>query len=363
MTRRRSVTALAMAVLGLLAVTSVAEAATKTAFAGPPLDKPPAGAPRGLDLNEFYRRQITIHVGDTVAWQIRGFHTVTFPAAGQQPPPFGIPDPSKPIAGAVDAAGAPFWFNGRPNILLNPAVGAPTPERTTDGTQYRNSGIPGPAGGRPKPYKLKFTRAGTFKYLCAIHTPGMTGSVKVVARGKKVPSAKSDAAAGTRQALRDIAHARRLSRYEPRGARIVAGHDRGASTLLRFFPTVKNVKVGDTVDLAVDTNTEAHTFSFGPRAYLTQANRDLIKPLGPPPAGQPPTLVVNPLVLFPSDPPAAPLVHTGTNHGNGFLNTGFLDGDPDSPSPVGTRATFTAKGRFRYICLLHPQMVGTVNVR
>jgi len=72
MTRRRSVTALAMAVLGLLAVTSVAEAATKTAFAGPPLDKPPAGAPRGLDLNEFYRRQITIHVGDTVAEDIAG---------------------------------------------------------------------------------------------------------------------------------------------------------------------------------------------------------------------------------------------------------------------------------------------------
>ena len=75
MTRRRSLTAMAMAVVGLLAVTSVAEAATKTAFAGPPLDKPPAGAPRGLELNEFYRRQVTIHVGDTISWQMRGFHT------------------------------------------------------------------------------------------------------------------------------------------------------------------------------------------------------------------------------------------------------------------------------------------------
>ena len=362
MTRRRSLTAMAMAVVGLLAVTSVAEAATKTAFAGPPLDKPPAGAPRGLELNEFYRRQVTIHVGDTISWQIRGFHNVMFVPPGEQPPPFGIPDPSKPIAGSVDAAGAPFWFNGQPNILVNPAVAAPTPERTTDGTEYRNSGLP-PLEGRPKPYKLKFTRAGTFKYLCAVHTPRMTGSVKVVPKGRKIPSAQADAAATRRQALRDVEHARRLSAYKPKGARIIAGHDRGGSALLRFFPAVKNVKVGETLELAIDSKTEAHTFSFGPRAYLMQAVRDLIKPVGPPPAGQPPTLALNPLVLFPSDPPPAPPLHTGTNHGNGFLNTGFVDGDSNTPFPVSTRVTFTAKGTFPYICLIHPNMVGKVNVR
>ena len=41
----------------------------------------------------------------------------------------------------------------------------------------------------------------------------------------------------------------------------------------------------------------------------------------------------NPLAAYPSDPPPALLPYDGTNHGNGFLNSGLLDNDSGSPSP------------------------------
>ena len=53
------------------------------------------------------------------------------------------------------------------------------------------------------------------------------------------------------------------------------------------------------------------------------------------------------------------LTHTGTNHGNGFLNTGSLDGDDGGEIGRVKQVTFAAPGSFQYLCLLHPQMVGT----
>ena len=47
-------------------------------FAGPPLQKPIV--PHG-DALAFFPRAVTIHAGDTVTWQILGFHTVTFAGA------------------------------------------------------------------------------------------------------------------------------------------------------------------------------------------------------------------------------------------------------------------------------------------
>ena len=54
--------------------------------------------------------------------------------------------------------------------------------------------------------------------------------------------------------------------------------------------------------------------------------------------------------------------YDGTNHGNGFLNTGNLDRDPATPSPGSTQVTFSKAGTYEYICLLHPFMKGSVVV-
>jgi hypothetical protein len=86
----------------------------------------------------------------------------------------------------------------------------------------------------------------------------------------------------------------------------------------------------------------------------------LITPV--PAAAGPPTLVFSGQVAFPSDPPPALAPYDGTNHGNGYFNTGVLDGDPNSPQPPAATVKFTKAGTYGFICLIHPFMHGTVVV-
>ena len=40
-------------------------------------------------------------------------------------PPLIIPAPESLIEGKLDSESKPFWFNGKPNQVINPVVGAP----------------------------------------------------------------------------------------------------------------------------------------------------------------------------------------------------------------------------------------------
>jgi plastocyanin len=124
-------------------------------------------------------------VGDSVRWAFshRVVHTVTFLPPGQSRPTLETPDPAHPYTGFADAAGVPFWFNGQPSLLIPPDHAFPQGGSSTDGKTYKNSGLSAPAF---KPYKLKFTKTGTFRYLCLVH-PGMQGSVKVLPKNRAVP--------------------------------------------------------------------------------------------------------------------------------------------------------------------------------
>jgi plastocyanin len=93
---------------------------------------------------------ITVPVGTTVTWTNESNnvpHTVTFPAAGQQPPA-GPPDQIPPSGGS-----------------------------TYDGSTLTNSGVIPPG----KSYSLTFTKTGTFTYYCLFHDgpTGMIGTVTV----------------------------------------------------------------------------------------------------------------------------------------------------------------------------------------
>lgn len=93
---------------------------------------------------------VTVPVGTTLTWTNISNnvpHTVTFPVAGQGPPP-GSPD------------------------LVPPSGGS-----TYDGSVLTNSGVMPPG----KSYSLTFTKAGTFTYYCLFHDgpSGMIGTVTV----------------------------------------------------------------------------------------------------------------------------------------------------------------------------------------
>ena len=84
-------------VAATLAVPATAGAATKTVQAGPFVKTAQqAFQQAGGDANQFFRRTVKIHKGDSVKWKINGFHTVTFVPGGVQAPALIVPE-TKPL--------------------------------------------------------------------------------------------------------------------------------------------------------------------------------------------------------------------------------------------------------------------------
>src|SRR3954471_4445910 len=159
--------------------------------------------PYEADAIDFFPHTVTIHVGDSVKFLPTAFHNVDIPAKGKKPLSLLVPTGTN--ANVNDAAGRPFWFNGqRPNIKFNPLVVPPSPtvdysptkipgsrtdKATYNGKKQILSDIPFNAG--PPSLQVKFTKAGTVTYYCDLHV-GMKGVVRVLAKKKKVPTAKAE---------------------------------------------------------------------------------------------------------------------------------------------------------------------------
>jgi plastocyanin len=208
---------------------------------------------------------------------------------------------------------------------------------------------------------VKFTKKGSYSYYCTIH-PGQKGTVKVVGKGKAIPSNKANAKAAKKEYAKVVKQLKKDGKFAgPAGNEVRAGNDTLKSTILAFFPTKKSVPVGTTVTFAMSpTTTEAHTITFGPADYL-KSQADAFIGATSTPGGLP---VVSSQAAYPSDPPpGAPA--DGTNHGNGFVNLGIIDGDPATPvqlAPSSAKVTFSKAGTYSYICLIHPDMHGEIDV-
>lgn len=343
------------AAAALILAPAGAQAAGKTVSAGPP--ERPKGAPEAADVNAYFPAKVKVAKGGTVKFAFNGFHDVYF---GRKPVGLVKADPGKPISGVNDAAGNPFWFNGQPRLALNPVLMSPTGDGRVDGKSVDGSGLP-LSDGPPKPYKAKFTKTGTFTYLCNVH-PGMKGKVTVVNKRKRIPSARADRAAATRQLAKAVKRLKKLDAYAgPGGANVRVGNDTRELALLKFFPGNVSAAVGEPVKFQFPgTSAEIHNVAVTPDAYGEEQSKNLI---APDMSSTPPALVLNPIVFYPSDPPTAFPAHSPTLHGNGFINTGVLDTEPATPFPNQAQITFSAPGTYTYYCLIHaPDMRGTVTV-
>src|SRR3954452_17603773 len=347
-----------LALVAALILPGVAQAAQKDVSLGPTRTASKALQSTGSDVNDFFPHETKIHVGDTVRFVPNGFHTVDLAGRRRSKAPLITPVPQT-ISGAVDAANAPFWFNGQPQLgfnrqLLRSAFGK---SRNYDGSKGVLSGLP--ISEKPKPMTVKFNKTGTFRYFCDVH-PGMTGIVRVVSSSSTVPSPAQDRRTLRRQVASTLVTAKAVAKTPAPGNNTVdIGADgKGNVSLFAFIPSALTVPNGTTVTFRMNAKTEIHTATIGPgdpikepQSYLGQVAAGLAGP------------VLDPRGVYPSDPPGALAALTTTSHGNGFWNSGALDRDRTTRTvPPSNAVRFSAPGVYQVYCMIHPFMHATVTV-
>jgi plastocyanin len=333
-----------------LAVTAlIAGVATGAAFAAQWMAWAGVQSPDlGSQVLAFLPNEFWIHAGDSIRWThpSNEIHTVTFLKPGQvRPPNFG------PVFGVP--------------------VGCPgnTPDGAAfDGTSCVNSGLlsQGPINVGPviQTYSVTFPSPGNFKLTCLVH-PDMTGTIHVLSPSALLPHDQAfynaEAANQGATLVSATSGLRRLrdSENEEEGhlEDVTAGVGAVLTTtgagfqtlsLSRFLHDVVVVRVGDTVEWTNQDPATPHTVTFG------------TEPVDP----RPPSLNVS----VSSDGARQTIIGSTADSANsGLLLSAPQDrpGLPQAPQGVTRfRVTFTAPGRFNYICSLHDKlgMKGTVIV-
>jgi plastocyanin len=346
-------TVAAAAVITLLAP-AMAQAKTKEMFAGAPT----AAAKKmgeATVANAFFPSKLTVAAGDSVRFVPAGFHNVHVPEKGEGLTPFLVPTGQK-VAGSADAADAAFWFNGQDMMGPNPALFAAAgfgKKFTYTGAEDIQSGLPGEGA---KPMTVKFTKAGNYTVYCDIHA-GMKASVKVVKKGAKVPTAKQDAAAVKKSADAAVKAAKGLeTKAQPANTVALGVTAKGGVEYLGMVPSSLTVKPGTTVKFAMGKGSfEPHTATFGPgditdpNSYLGAIAKSFESP------------AIDPRGLYPSD--VTPVSLSPTTHGNGFWNSGALDALAASPLPGEASVKLDTPGTYKFYCVIHPFMQGSVTVQ
>ncbi len=300
------------------------------------------------NVNAFFNQRTTINVGDTVSFYFDGFHTVDLPGRSHTDLPLVVR--TRTIAnGFKDAAGNPFWFNGKlPLLGLNPQLFSRSKAHSYSGTKRLDSGIRS-----SKPFNVVFTKPGTYKFFCDVH-PGMIGYVTVRPSGVQIPSVRQDLKALLTQETKDIKATKQAARGRPPARTIILGQSApGGVELDALFPAKLTVKAGTVVTFRMSAHSrETHTATFGPRPYLNRIIKNF--QTGP---------IFLPVGTYLSDP-SRPLTLTPTSHGNSFLSTGLLDNDPSTKQfRSSTKIDFTTRGTYHFVCLIHPFMRGTIIVK
>jgi plastocyanin len=341
-----------------LVVPATAGAATKTVDMGTPVKAQKQMSKYRADANAFFPAAITIHAGDSVKFVPTGFHNVDIPAKGGKPADLLVPGAI--VSGSLDAAGSPFWFNGKvPTVGFNPvvAVGSLGKKVTYTGAKAVQSGLP--LSNKPKPMVVKFPKAGSYTYYCDVHA-GMKASVRVVAKSKKIPTTAQDAKRVDAQVAQALTIAKGLTKATLPANTVTVGNA-GAHGVeyFGFLPATLTVPAGTTVKYQMSAKSlEIHTATAGPGNPDTDANSYLGKL-----AGSFEAPMVDPAAVYPSDPPGGPASLTTASHGNGFWNSGVMDALPATTQlPGSSSVTFAAAGTYKLYCLVHPFMVGTVVV-
>jgi plastocyanin len=292
----------------------------------------PAG--KNFQYSTFFPGTIKASPGDSIAFQnasSQAPHTITFGVAADRSnqPPVVLPNGTEsPVANQPCFAEA-----GATNKLTT----CPTKELPAyDGSGYWNSGflVPAVAPEGPKEITVELADSiepGRYPYICILHGP-MAGVLEVVEEGDRV--APDNVVEAKDAAIADVqAQAEEIADPAPGANTVAAGWSDGVTAVNRFLPETIEVKAGSTVTWEAFSDFEPHTVSLGPDYR----------------AGVPVTTA-----------PVGP--KSGAAYTAGALSSGIF-GKPGGPFPPGPfKLSFPKAGSYSYVCVLHPEMVGTVKV-
>jgi plastocyanin len=358
---------LALAFVLILALPAAAHAATKTVYMGASPKDQKKFNHYGTDVVDFFPSNVTIAPGDSVKFDLVAFHNVDFPPKGGKM--LNQLVQNAPITGSVDAAGNKFWFSdiGLPNFAFAPELqnynNGLGHKYTYTGKKRIISHIPLNSANPFVPFKpmtVKFPKAGTFTYYCDLH-PGMKGTVTVLKKGKKAPTAAQDKKAMTKQVSSELKVAKTLSQAKAPANTMYVGYagDKGKVEYFNFLPNTLTVPTGTTVTFKMSPSSfETHTATTGPGDYLVDPTSYIGAIADSFNLSQ-----FDPRGVYPSEQIGTIGQLTPSLHGNGFWNSGALDNDPTTPSADSAKVTFAAPGTYKFACLVHPVMRGTVVVQ
>jgi plastocyanin len=390
-----------MALLGALAVNAapVAHAATNyTVVVGMPTGSDASQAPE-LDAGcwaesmRYFPGRMSVHKGDTITFT-GGFHTATMLPTGTDAGDWvdhnatNLGDPYTFLTTNLDDAANPVKFNNAA-IFGPPTCGSPEAPCDYTGNDVVNSGVwlfgtgsfTATVDANPGDY---------FWVVCLIHTH-MRMKINVVPESDAATSqsAIDSGLASTVAKDQELAQALDSSLNEPTSRNVdgkkvwdaYSGFDAHNVTLYRMYPRKLTIAKGDSVRWHFrDLVNEIHTTTFPiPRALElaeTVGNIPSCDPdEGGPGPNNPPDLEGPP---FCSDPtqleltisaegafPQGDGVYKG---GEDFENSGVRGANLTPPSaedaPYDLRFSKTSsKKGFKYLCLIHPFMRGTVVVK
>ena len=253
-----------------------------------------------------------------------------------------------------------------------PTDGAACPNQELgafDGTEaFYNSGFIGFETDRENVFNLQVSESiapGTYPFFCAVHGSFQSGVMEVVPADQEIAS-PSEVNQQTREELNQVVEPFRQVFAQAQGGEIVMG---GESFSGNFSGLVDeqvqgllNEFVPETITTEVDQPVTwlmfgPHSISFEVPEYFPiydvledgsiVANDEIFLPAGGAPQ-----------IEEPEDPSEPLVIDGGSWDGSGFWSSGVLFSD----AYVQYTLRFSTPGSYRYACLIHPPMVGTVEV-
>jgi len=264
----------------------------------------------------------------------------------------------------VQAASQPCYLpeNDPPTDVACPEPDQEPPEEIDGTERFLSSGfLP---DGETVTFRLSDDMApGQYAFMCLVHGPAMTESVTVVDKATAIPGPDEVAAAG-KQELDDLVAKVKTKVDGVQGitgtaarAGATATDEVPSSASLNVMPKEITVKAGEKVTWTVDG---FHTIAFNapedarPWLQFDSAGALAINKKSYAPAASPE--IPAPLPGS-GDPPKLP-VDAGTWDGQGYHSSGA----PFTGGQVVYSLAISTPGTYKYLCLVHPDMEGTLKV-